>query len=172
MSVGIKNIRWKHGMSSMIHQTDMLAPREAREYYKTEEYKRELENETVPYVRGKLDRNGTGDRIFDACRAKEIDDGDALDQGIYRTIIFGALMMRAGAKIRDQDLQHLRELVPQIHCSTTYALPIFDMGFRSPGRAQFLAALDHYQAGVARSFAEMRYVMFPTGGRVNFGSGS
>ncbi|KOC07133.1 hypothetical protein AFLA70_206g001620 [Aspergillus flavus AF70] len=133
-SLGIQTDDWEHSMSSMVHQTDMLADEGTRAFYRTEEYKSELENEIVPYVRANFDTDNFGDR----------------------TIILGALMMRAGAKIRAQDLQHLRDLVPQIHCSSRFALPLGDEGFRTPGRAQFLAALDHYQAGVPRNYLEPR----------------
>jgi uncharacterized paraquat-inducible protein A len=34
------------------------------------------------------------------------------------------------------------------------ASPLNDDGFRGPGKRQFLAALDRYQSGVPRSFAE------------------
>ncbi|KAI8625847.1 hypothetical protein F5Y19DRAFT_239428 [Xylariaceae sp. FL1651] len=62
--------------------------------------------------------------------------------------------MRAGAKIQESDLQHLRELVPRLNCNTRCVLPMFDWGFREPGKAQFVAALDHYQPGTPRSFQE------------------
>ncbi|KAK7931107.1 hypothetical protein PG985_001819 [Apiospora marii] len=134
-------------LSRLIHQTDMMAPMDARLYYKTEEYEAELA-ELVVEFRQKLDA-GFGDQLFDMYRAKEHEY-----QGKYRVILVGALVMRTGAKIRDGDLQHLRDLVPEIHCSPRYALPICDEGFRSPGKAQFLAALDHYTPGTPRNFSE------------------
>ncbi|PIG81991.1 hypothetical protein AARAC_002210 [Aspergillus arachidicola] len=145
-SLGIQTDDWEHSMSSMVHQTDMLADEGIRAFYRTEEYKRELENEIVPYVRAKFDTDNFGDRFFAASCARENDQ--TCLPAKYRTIILGALMMRAG------DLQHLRDLVPQIHCSSRFALPLGDEGFRRPGRAQFLAALDHYQAGVPRNYQE------------------
>lgn len=72
------------------------------------------------------------------------------------TVILGALMMRAGANIKPEDIQHLRDLVPQINCNSAATLPLFDKGFRNPGRAQYSAALDHYQPGVPRNFQEPR----------------
>lgn len=144
---------WEHTMSQTVHQTDMLAPTEMREFYKTAEYAQELENEIVPYVRQKLDTNDLGHAIFAASVARESEPTERAD-GKYRTIIVGALMMRVGARIKPEQLQHLRDLVPQIHCDDRFTLPLFDEGFRGPGRVQFLAALDHYQAGVPRSFQE------------------
>lgn len=135
-------------LSRMVHQTDMLAPPEARAFYKTEEYAAEL-RVLVASIRERLNAGGLGDRLLAKYRAKE----NEFD-GKYRLILVGALMMRRGAKIRDVDLQHLRDLVPQINCNECYTLPIFDEGFRGPGKRQFLAALDHYQSGVPQSFAE------------------
>ena len=100
----------------------------------------------VVTLRHKLDA-GMGDKPFDFYRAKEHEGHGSyvmLEDGKYRLILVGALIMRTGAKIRDADLQHLRELVPHIHSSPGYALPFCDEGFRDPGKAQFLAALDHY----------------------------
>ncbi|KAK7745856.1 hypothetical protein SLS53_002574 [Cytospora paraplurivora] len=112
--------------------------------------------------------SGIGDQLFRIFRAKE--NGH---EGKYRVILLGALMMHAGAKIRDDDFQHLRDLVPQIHsrdglapglgdnpAQSSFAallassLMLGDHGFRNPGRAQFLAALDNYKAGVPRSYSE------------------
>lgn len=139
----------------MVHQSDMLAPPEAAAVYRTAEYAYELANVIVPYVRRKLDTGNLGERMFAASRARETDPDDLFQESKYRTIIMGALIMRAGARISAADLQHLRDLVPQINCTSRRTL-LDDHGFRSPGRAQFLAALDHYQPGVARSFQEPR----------------
>lgn len=139
--------------SNLIHQTDMLAPPEAKDYYKTEEYRLKLDDDIVS-IRNQLD-SGIGDKLFDKYRAKE----NNLDEfeGQYQVIIVGALMMRAGANISKEQLQHLRDLVPKIDCQYGYALPFRDLGFRDPGKAQFLAALDNYQPGVPRDYLEPRY---------------
>ncbi|KAI3327688.1 hypothetical protein HD806DRAFT_331215 [Xylariaceae sp. AK1471] len=139
-------------LSRMVHQTDMLAPPEALLYYKTYEYARELD-QLVVENRQKLDANGLGDRVMAHWRANESKIHGSYG-GKYCVIIAGALLMRAGAKIKESDLQHLRELVPQINCNPGYALPLMDEGFRGPGKAQFLAALDNYQPGSPRSFQE------------------
>ncbi|KAJ5383204.1 hypothetical protein N7517_001115 [Penicillium concentricum] len=145
----LKPDSWVYSLSSMIHQTDMLAPAEARALYSTAEYADSLVNVTIP----KLDTDNLGERLFATCRAKENDTDDFLQQSKYQTIILGALMMRAGARINAADLEHLRDLVPQINCTSRRTL-FDDHGFRTPGKAQFLAALDHYEPGVARSFQE------------------
>lgn len=74
------------------------------------------------------------------------------------TVILAAMVMQSGAKISDDNMQHLREIVPQIHSSPGYAWPLNDEGFRNPGRAQFLAALEHYTPGTPRTFCEPRSV--------------
>ncbi|EXF83338.1 hypothetical protein CFIO01_07427 [Colletotrichum fioriniae PJ7] len=135
----------------MINQSDMLAPVETREFYKTEEHAQVL-RALITEIRGRLD-SGVGDELFKKYRALEHEH-----QGQYRTIVVGALMMRAGAKIKAEDLQHLRNLVPKIPCQYRFALPIVDFGFRDPGKAQFLAALDNYQPGTPRDFHEPRQV--------------
>lgn len=98
-------------------------------------------------IRVQLDADGTADELFKALRAKERER-----EGQYNIIIFGSLMMLAGVSIRQDHLQHLRELVPKINCNHRYVLPLWDSGFRGPGRAQFVAALDHHRPGVARDF--------------------
>ncbi|KAK6855030.1 hypothetical protein PG990_008678 [Apiospora arundinis] len=140
-------------LSHLVFQTDMLAPNYCKVYYQTEAYAAELAQDVVE-MRQKLDA-GLGDKLFDIYRAKQHEGGSfGLGSGKYRLILVGALVMRTGAKIRDSDLQHLRELVPQIHSSPGFALPIFDAGFRDPGKAQFLAALDHYTPGTPRNYSE------------------
>ncbi|CAG7983037.1 unnamed protein product [Penicillium nalgiovense] len=133
--LGVNTDSWEHSLSAMVHQTDMLAPPEAAAFYITPEYADKLANETIPWS-----RPGSG-------------PDDLFLENKYRTIILGALMIRAGARINAADLQHLRDLVPQINC-TSRRMIFGDHGFRTPGKVQFLAALDHYQPGVPRSFQE------------------
>jgi hypothetical protein len=135
-------------LSAMIHQTDMLAPQEAREFYQTDAYAEKL-NELVEENRKKLDA-GLGDKLLDKFRAKENDPWF----GELRVILLGAIMMRAGAKIRNDEMQHLRELANKFPGIEGFRLPISDNGLRGPGEAQFLAALDNYQPGTPRSFQE------------------
>ena len=106
--------------------------------------------ELVDGIRNKLD-SGLGDRLFDMYKARENED-----EGEYRLIIVGALMMRAGAKIRDDDMQHLRELVPKVVCNEGYIMSMYGDGFRGPGKRQFFVALDDYKAGMPRNFQEPR----------------
>lgn len=97
---------------------------------------------------------GLCDKLFKEFRSKE-NTFWIPDRKMY-TVVLGAMIMQSGAKISDDNMQHLRELVPKIHSSPGYALPIFDEGFRDPGRAQFLAALEYYKPGTPRTFYELR----------------
>ncbi|KAI1085485.1 hypothetical protein F5B20DRAFT_575000 [Whalleya microplaca] len=130
-------------LSRMVHQSERIRPINDRLFYRTEENADELANH-VAAMRKELDTNGLGYRLMEYWRASE----NSYD-GKYHFILVGALLMRAGAKIKDSDMQHLRELVPQINCN-----PNDIIGFLDPGRAQFLAALDHYQPGTPRCFEE------------------
>lgn len=109
----------------------------------------------IAAIRAKLDSDGTGDALLARYRAAE---GEY--QGRYKVLLLGALMMRAGARIRPDDLQHLRDLVPQVTCNEGYTLPLWDDGFRGPGKRQFLVALDAYKEGVPRDFQAARCVIF------------
>ncbi|KAI6086487.1 hypothetical protein F4821DRAFT_128030 [Hypoxylon rubiginosum] len=102
----------------------------------------------VTELRNKLDSNDLGQTLLSRWRAKES------EWGKYHVIIVGALLMSAGAKIKESEMQYLRETANQVTWVPDFALPIFDPGFRGPGKAQFLAALDHYQPGVPRDFDE------------------
>lgn len=162
------------GLSKMIHQTDMAAGQETRAYYKTDEYKKQLES--MISDRRELLNNGIGDALFDLFRKKEHEP-----DGKYRVVLVGAIMMRTGATIKDDDFKHLREIVPDIPCRdglhpllqasrgriSPLALIGVDMdgqdkGFRHAGKVQFLAALDNYKPGVPRSFQEPRSVLLST----------
>lgn len=103
-------------------------------------------------IRHKLD-SGLGDELLAKQRSLEAEQ-DILGSMKLRTVMLAAIMMRHGAKIKDDDMEYLRELVPGIHCTEGAGWPLNDSGFRGPGKRQFLAALDHYQAGNPRSFEE------------------
>ncbi|RYP74576.1 hypothetical protein DL771_002842 [Monosporascus sp. 5C6A] len=103
------------------------------------------DDELVGEMRDRLD-SGLCDELFDIYRAREKEYG-----GEYRVVILGALVMRTGARIRPSNLAYLRILASRTACRHGYVLPVFDNGFRGPGRAQFLAALYHYKAGVPRA---------------------
>lgn len=131
---------------------------EAEEFYKTRRYRNTLHESIIPYLRHKLDGNGLGELLISLCRAKE-SRVDGLFPGPYYTIILGALMMRAGAEISQDNIQHLWDLMTQITKYRVWKLPAFPRDFQglwSPGRAQFIVALIFYRAGVARSFADER----------------
>ncbi|KAI3198345.1 hypothetical protein CBS147311_6371 [Penicillium roqueforti] len=157
-SLGINIDHWEHYLAAMVHQTDILAPARSIALYSTPGYTDLLANVIVPYFRQQLDSDNLGERLFAASRAKEADTGDLSQDAKYRTIILGAVMIRAGARINEADLQHLRDLVPQINFDSRQILFEYH-GFRTPGKVQFLAALDHYQPvlhAASRSLAASR----------------
>ncbi|TDZ12796.1 hypothetical protein C8035_v000478 [Colletotrichum spinosum] len=134
-------------LSHMIHQTDMLAPAWAKVYFGTGEYRDELA-ERVDRVRKQLNA-GLCDRLFYKYRALE-------DQwnGKYRVVVVAALMMRAGAFIKQDNLDHARELANEIPGKHGFVWPLAEEGFRYAGKVQFLAALDNYKPGTPRDFNE------------------
>ncbi|KKY33002.1 hypothetical protein UCDDA912_g07058 [Diaporthe ampelina] len=74
-----------------------------------------------------------------------------VDESIYLPIVFGAMMMEYGATIKEDHIEHLRDLVPKIQCNEGMTAPLIEYVFRGPGKRQFLAALDSYQADKPRS---------------------
>ncbi|KAB5511349.1 hypothetical protein GE09DRAFT_982214 [Coniochaeta sp. 2T2.1] len=110
---------------------------------------RDEQDKLIASIRQKLDTDGLGDRFIDMYRKKDKDPF-----GDYYVILAGVMMLRCGARIKDEDLQYLREMAAKVHCVEGYASPLADFGFRGPGKQQFLAALDHYQPGEPRSFDE------------------
>lgn len=73
----------------------------------------------------------------------------------FSEIIIGALMMQAGAQLRDEDKTRLREILA---CFPDGHDELPENGFNNAGQAQFSAALDHYRAGVPRDFQTPRSV--------------
>lgn len=115
--------------------------------------------EKIKQCREKLDA-GLGATLLAKCRALE--SGKISERGIYDpkydTILVAAYMMQFGAKIPDDDLEHMRKTVVELGSRSGYVLPIGEEAFRDPGKAQMIAALANYQAGVPRSFRKPRFV--------------
>ncbi|KAK5465504.1 hypothetical protein LTS15_002067 [Exophiala xenobiotica] len=89
--------------------------------------------------------NTISDELFeDFIQKKEPIFGD------YTVVIFGAVMMGAGAKISPENMTYLRQAADKTESHPGHRLPIGDLGFRDPGKAQFLAALNHYRNGEPR----------------------
>ena len=82
-------------LTRLVHQSDMLAPMEARLYYETEEYAVELA-ELTKEVCKQLDTNNLGSRLMAHWREKENEF-----EGKYCLIFVSALLMRAGAKTEE-----------------------------------------------------------------------
>lgn len=104
-------------------------------------------------VRARLDA-GHGNNLMKKYRDLEAAAKDEWSKADlkYRIAILGALLMSTGAKIRDDDMQRLCELAEATPSRENYALPLWDQGFRGPGKRQFLAALDNYKPGTPRDF--------------------
>lgn len=134
-AVGIDEKEWRFTLGQLVHQSDMLAPAESTAWYQTPEYAVVLEEEMVPYIRNKLDTDGLGEQLIERSRH----NGQFWDPD-YQTILLGAIMMRAGANIKPEHLLYLRRAARRIGIESV--------------QAQFLAALDHYQPGVPRSFQD------------------
>ncbi|KAJ5273589.1 hypothetical protein N7478_008714 [Penicillium angulare] len=121
-----------------------------------------MPDEKVKYVREKLGTSSYGETLLTNCKSKDLGWN-----GKHCTVILGAVMIAAGAHTSSENMQHLRKPVPQINCNTGYTMALFDEGFRAPGRPQFIAALDHYQPGIARSVRDLRIVSVVTGSSTN-----
>ncbi|KAH6636091.1 hypothetical protein F5144DRAFT_546242 [Chaetomium tenue] len=114
-----------------------------------------VDKSALESVRQKLDA-GLGDKLIGKYRAlaAATDNSWNEHEAKYKFVILGALLMGTGAKIRDHDLQHLRQLASEVQCNENFALAFSDTGFRGPGKRQFLAALDNYTPGTPRSYNE------------------
>lgn len=141
-------------LNRLVHQTDMLASDECLVYYKTEEYA-EILKKYIEEARAKLD-GGMGDDLFKKYRNVDDHRGMFTDTN-YLVVVLGALMMRAGAKIKPDDFEYLRTILPNIPSRNGFTLPWFDDCFRDPGKVQFAAALEHYKEGIPRDFGAPRY---------------
>ena len=97
--------------------------------------------------------NTISDELFEDYRQKK----DPL-YGEYSAVIFGAVMMGAGVKISSENMTYLRQAADKTESYPGYRLPFGDLGFRDPGKAQFLAALSHYRNGEPRDLHGPRYV--------------
>lgn len=130
------------------------APTEVREFYTREHGLTPPTSDMRVQLRQKLDF-GLGEDLFKKYRLGE-DCGCPLHLiSKYKVIVLCVLMMRIGANIKSGDLQHIRELVPRVQCSNTFAPFEEDQGFREPGKRQFLAALDSYRPGIPHDFREL-----------------
>lgn len=94
----------------------------------------------IDKLQGDVDESMDGSRDFDNSK--------------YLQVVLAAVVMEYGATIKEAHMKHLRDIVPKIQCNENTVIPLIDNGFRGPGKRQFLAALDHYQAGKPRSFQE------------------
>lgn len=77
--------------------------------------------------------------------------------GEYTMVICGAVMMEARIRISVEDRIHLRQAAQRTHSYPGYQNPMADTGFRDPGKAQFLAALEYYEDDKPRDFKTPKY---------------
>ena len=80
--------------------------------------------------------------------------------GEYTTVMCGAVMMEAGIRISAEDRIDLRQAAQRTPSYPGYQNPLMDMGFLDPGKAQFLAALEHYEDDKPQDFKTPRYTTF------------
>ncbi|KAH8772828.1 hypothetical protein F5883DRAFT_642186 [Diaporthe sp. PMI_573] len=127
----------------------------AQEYSLIDKLQGDVDESMDRLILHKLD-SGTGDELFDKYLAADQDqDGSRdFDNSKYLQVVLAAVVMEYGATIKEAHMKHLRDIVPKIQCNENTVIPLIDNGFRGPGKRQFLAALDHYQAGKPRSFQE------------------
>ncbi|KAK0645731.1 hypothetical protein B0T16DRAFT_145812 [Cercophora newfieldiana] len=85
--------------------------------------------------------SGAGDQLFQEYRAEEDNRKHYGAYSRHETIVLGAMMMRVGAKIKKEDLAHLRRLSVRS-----------DNVMGPEEVAEFQAAIDNYQAGTPRTF--------------------
>ncbi|RYP93366.1 hypothetical protein DL770_000555 [Monosporascus sp. CRB-9-2] len=100
--------------------------------------------------------SGLGEQLLQKYR---LDEGGrssfAAGDNHHEVIMFGATMMLVGATIKENDIRHLRELVPVVKCNDLLTnLTEGDGCFRGHGKRQYLAPLDNYQPGLSRDFGK------------------
>ncbi|KAK2041869.1 hypothetical protein LZ31DRAFT_596900 [Colletotrichum somersetense] len=140
---GSKDLRFFH----ILKQDDLFDA----SHTQTDEHRLEVEK-VIETIRLRLD-SGLGHQIFDKYRAKETEH-----LGQNRLLMVGALMMRAGAEIKKEHLQYLRDLAHREVFAPTIGAPTCYLPLVGPAKAQFLAAIDNYQPGTPRDWQEPRHV--------------
>lgn len=140
----------KKELKTLIKETDICTTTKAKEVHDSLK-ELELLDFDIDELRKVLDA-GLCDRLFKKFRGKST--GSLTPE--LRVILLGMLMMRAGATINADDMEYMRTVFPQIPSQSGYALPIFDLGFRDPGKAQVAAALENYKNGVPRDVRDSR----------------
>jgi hypothetical protein len=144
------NAAAKQELTKLMKDTDICATTKAKELHDSLEENDLLDFDAVELR--KILEAGLCDGLFKKLRTKT---KDSLTPEL-RVILLGMVMMQAGATISDSDMEYMRKFLPQIPSQSGYALPIFDLGFRDPGKAQVSAALEHYKNGVPRDIRASR----------------
>lgn len=98
--------------------------------------------------------SGMGDEILEKYLAVKQDCPGVRGCAQYLPVVLAAILMEYGATIKKAHVRQLRDLVEKMQCNENAAMVTDDTILRGAGKRQFLAALDHYQAGKPRSFVE------------------
>ncbi|KAK2022438.1 hypothetical protein LX32DRAFT_602774 [Colletotrichum zoysiae] len=136
---GSKDLRFFH----ILKQDDLFDASRTQ----TDEHRLEVEK-IIETIRLRLD-SGLGHQIFDKYRAKETEH-----LGQNRLLMVGALMMRAGAEIKKEHLQYLRDVAHREVFAPNLGGPTYYLPLVGPAKAQFVAAIDNYQPGTPRDWQE------------------
>ncbi|KAK5080841.1 hypothetical protein LTR70_009961 [Exophiala xenobiotica] len=112
--------------------------------------------ERLEEARRKLDA-GFGAKLMKVFRSKEANEMwgmQFMQDQKYTTLMLGAYMMHVGGKILPEDLEHLKACFEKFPGKNGYVFCMGDDAFRSAGKVQYGAALEHYIDGKPRSFLE------------------
>ena len=85
--------------------------------------------------------DGRLERMFEKYKTNEM----LFPSKEYYVAILGALAMGVGATITHEHMELLQNVYKNIPVNKGYTLPIFDLGFRADGAAQFQDALNGYE---------------------------
>ncbi|RYP45074.1 hypothetical protein DL768_008546 [Monosporascus sp. mg162] len=139
----------------MINDTVKDAPQAVTQFYELEYQLAPTSNKCTQIPREA--RLELGRATSQKCRLDEGRRGSfAARDNHYEVIMFGAMMMLVAATVKDDNINHLRELVPAVKRNDLLMNPT-EGGecFRGPGKKiQYLAALDNYQSGLSRDFGK------------------
>jgi len=114
--------------------------------------------ERLEEARRKLDA-GFGAKLMKVFRSKEANEMwgmQFMQDQKYTTLMLGAYMMHVGGKILPEDREHLKACFEKFPGKNGYVFCMGDDAFRSAGKVQYGAALEHYIDGKPRSFLEPR----------------
>ncbi|RYP65565.1 hypothetical protein DL769_006268 [Monosporascus sp. CRB-8-3] len=111
--------RWGHRLVEADHGIS-IALEVIQDLYKGDEVAWLINDTLKDALQAKLD-SGSGEQLLKKYRLDEGGRGSfAARDNRYKFIMFGAMMMLVGASIKDDDVGHLRELVPVVECDKLF----------------------------------------------------